>query len=43
MPPASRASTSTVPLPSGTNPASLLDPLILSMLPSISVPVNLNG
>ena len=31
-----------VPLPPGTNPASLLDPLILSMLPSVSVPVNLN-
>ena len=32
-----------VPLPPGTTPESILDPLILSMLPSISVPVNLSA
>jgi hypothetical protein len=31
-----------VPLPPGTTPTSILEPLILSMLPSISVPVNLS-
>lgn len=31
-----------VPVPPGVTPASILDPLIVSMLPSISVPVNLD-
>ena len=31
------------PLPPGTTPESILDPLILSMLPSISVPVDLSA